>query len=45
MTLVEPEVTPVGSSSVATRGENGTDYFRPTDRPKAYGRQKTDSVG
>jgi hypothetical protein len=22
------------------RGENGTDYFRPTDRPKAYGRQK-----
>jgi hypothetical protein len=22
------------------RGENGTDYFRPTGRPKAYGRQK-----
>jgi hypothetical protein len=22
------------------RGENGTDYFRPTDRPKANGRQK-----
>jgi hypothetical protein len=22
------------------RGENGTDYFRPTDRPKAYGTQK-----
>jgi hypothetical protein len=26
--------------SIATRGENGTDYFRSTDRPKAYGRQK-----
>jgi hypothetical protein len=24
----------------ACRGENGTDYFRPTDRPKAYGTHK-----
>jgi hypothetical protein len=25
---------------LADRGENGTDYFRPTNRPKVYGRQK-----
>jgi hypothetical protein len=25
---------------LSDRGENGTDYFRPTDRLKAYGRQK-----
>jgi hypothetical protein len=40
---VLPPSTPRGKLSPPhglNRGENGTDYFWPTDRPKAYGRQK-----
>jgi hypothetical protein len=38
--IARTAISPLEVKACAVRGENGTDYFRPTDRPKAYGTQK-----